>query len=193
MRIPVLQTSSLLKYGLATVSLGLLIGLMACNRSPRKEETVTIVEPGEPQFPQGPGVIVLPKDPGAAGKMTVAGIDSDSDGFRDDVQIHLYVNYTDLTERAAVKQLAKALQFMVVNASDSLLARSSAVSMNQAIDCLYGLDYSVFASRVEDIEGVVINTEARTAAYAKSGAYVSGASYTVSTVVDNTAACEVHP
>jgi len=53
----------------------------------------------------------LPPDPGEAGKATLAGIDSDNDGVRDDIEIAIYKRYpNDSLKRDALIQGAKALQ-----------------------------------------------------------------------------------
>ena len=44
----------------------------------------------------------LPPDPGVAGKATLAGIDSDNDGVRDDVQIAIYERHPSEPEKRAV-------------------------------------------------------------------------------------------
>jgi hypothetical protein len=53
----------------------------------------------------------LPPDPGAAGNATLAGIDSDGDGVRDDVQRYIGLTYPQSAkERAALTQAAVALE-----------------------------------------------------------------------------------
>ena len=46
---------------------------------------------------------------------------------------------------------------------------------------------------VDLIEGVVVNTKARTQAYIAAGAFVSGGTFSVSTVADNAASCREAP
>src|SRR4029077_17545529 len=53
----------------------------------------------------------LPPDPGATGRATVAGIDSDTDGIRDDVQRYIALAYPDSARtRAALTQTTRAVQ-----------------------------------------------------------------------------------
>jgi hypothetical protein len=135
----------------------------------------------------------LPPDPGAQGQVTVAGVDADADGLRDDVQLHIHAAYAGGESRDGAVQLAKAIQDMLLNGSTKPGAVAAGLSLNRAVDCLYGLDAAKFGERVEDIEGVVVNTGARARAYAKAGAFLSGATYGVSTVADNAASCEESP
>ncbi len=134
-----------------------------------------------------------PNDPGSVGKESVAGVDADGDGLRDDVQIFVYDTYSDPAARTASIQLAKSLQQLIVTGTTKSKALTAAGSMNKAIDCLYSLDVEKFGDRVEGIEAVVINTGARAQAYAKAGAFLSGGNFTVSTVANNAASCEVNP
>lgn len=140
-----------------------------------------------------PPVNVLPKDPGNEGKQTVQGVDADGDGLRDDVQIHIYKTYADASVRAATVRLAKAFQALLVTGTSNSTALAAAVSMNRAIDCLYFLDNARFGDHVDDVEEAVVNTGARARAYAKAGAFLSGGSYSVSTVANNSASCEEAP
>ncbi len=51
-------------------------------------------------YPDAHGVEVdgLPPDPGLAGKTTVEGVDSNNNGFRDDVERYIALNYPELSE-----------------------------------------------------------------------------------------------
>lgn len=61
--------------------------------------------------PNGPESHRLPPDPGKAGKKTLMGIDSDSDGLRDDIQRYIYLTYPDQPNvQGALRQLALSLQ-----------------------------------------------------------------------------------
>jgi hypothetical protein len=135
----------------------------------------------------------LPVDPGAQGQVTVAGVDADGDGLRDDVQLRIHASYAEGSSRDGAIQLAKAIQDMLKNGSTKPGALAAGLALNRAVDCLYGLDAAKFGEQVEDIEGVVVNTGARARAYAKAGAFLSGGTYGVSTVADNAASCEASP
>jgi hypothetical protein len=174
MRIP---TSPLL----AALALASLLGVSGCvhNEDPPAQEP-------EP-------IIVLPPDPGTAGKATVQGIDSDTDGRRDDVQIFVDTTYLDTASRAATSRLAKAFQAFLIQGSDKAGALAAAASLNKAIDCLYALDPENFGDLVDEVEAKVVNTNDRSKAYAKAGAFISGGTFPVSTVADNAASCRETP
>jgi hypothetical protein len=136
---------------------------------------------------------VLPPDPGPAGKVTVQGIDSDEDGVRDDVQLFIDSTWSDSATLAASTRFSKALQAFLVSGTDKPAALAAAASLNRSIDCLYAVDPDGFGSIVEHAEAVVVNTESRTRAYARAGAFISGGGFSVSTVADNAAFCREAP
>jgi hypothetical protein len=164
-------------FGIAAL---LLLGLSACG----VQENPT----SETQSPK-----VLPPDPGAAGRLTVEGIDSDEDGVRDDVQIFIDSTWADPATRAACTQLSKAFQDFLIAGSDQPTALAAAVSLNQAIDCVYAVDPGDFGGIVDRVEAVLVNTELRTRAYVRAGAVISGGSFAVSTIADNAASCREAP
>jgi hypothetical protein len=129
--------------------------------------------------------------------LTVQGVDADKDGLRDDVQTYLHDTYSNSASNApalaASIQLAKAFQLLVVTGTDASHALTAGAAMNRAIDCLYSIDPEKFGSRVDDVEGAVVNTGDRAQAYARAGAFLSGGTYNVSTVANNAASCEVAP
>ena len=156
----------------------LMLGLSAC-----------VVEETPVENDPDPIVSGLPPDPGAAGKVTVQGTDSDADGLRDDVQIYVYTTYSDPATRAAAIQLAKSFQALLTTGSTKPNALTAAASMNLAIDCLYSRDADKFGDRVDEVESAVVNTGDRMRAYARAGAFLSGGSYSVSTVANNANSC----
>lgn len=113
----------------------------------------------------------LPPDPGITGSVTLAGIDSDANGVRDDVQRYIGLTYPNSAkERAALSQAASALQTMIVGGA----AQSNLKEVSKALDCLN----STFMTGSGDVRGltlahnaylklrtVVANTPARGQAY----------------------------
>jgi len=115
----------------------------------------------------GPGTSILPPDPGEAGKATLEGIDSDSDGVRDDVQIAIHDRYpTDELTRNALTQQAIALQDAVVtgNSSDVNAMNQASKSVIDAIDCLHE-SVTNPSSELSFLEVNVMNTPDRSQAY----------------------------
>jgi hypothetical protein len=166
---------------ITAMSLVTSLGISACVQVPEEQGVVT------------PPIVKFPPDPGTSGTTTVAGIDADGNGLRDDVQILIENQYAGTAERAAATQLAKSMQTLLAVSADKTQSLAAAGALNRAIDCLYSLGATSFGDRVDVIEGAVVNTEARARAYAKAGTHLSGGTFSVSTVGDNAAACEVAP
>lgn len=108
----------------------------------------------------------LPPDPGAAGKLTIEGIDSDNDGVRDDVQRYIAERWGE-SERAV-----QALRLIAVNAQEQVRIADSvdrdaaydiAVKMAPAASCfMRSVDPKVIESRaIENVEAEVTNTRDR--------------------------------
>ena len=77
---------------------------------------------------QSTPVTNLPPDPGEAGKATVAGIYSDHDGVRDDVQRYIELTITDSARhREALKNVAR-------NTQRELLAKTKEEAIQLAIE-----------------------------------------------------------
>jgi len=107
----------------------------------------------------------LPPDPGKAGKATLAGIDRDQDGLRDDVQRWIAIHYSNSEKtRAALKQKAKALQDFIEDGKDPAKARHDAVAIDKASECLASFAADAFYIN-RDFDAVVLNTYPRLKAY----------------------------
>ncbi len=126
-------------------------------------------------------VIKLPPDPGEAGKKTLAGIDSNNNGIRDDVEIAIYNRYPDYYEmRKTLEQSARSTQASILaGASGSVVELEAAGKQSsRSADCFVGfistslnMDYTPLAIFIEN---TVVNTEERAKAYIKDSAYWSG-------------------
>ncbi len=131
----------------------------------------------------------LPPDPGEAGKETVAGIDSDNDGVRDDIQRWIVLTYPDETNtQQALFQIAKAKQDSLLNSTDKKSAVKAYVSSGKANECLWSIKSYKAISLNKSFFKIMHNTYARTRAWNSYMGLVSG-----STVATNSAglkACE---
>jgi len=118
----------------------------------------------------------LPPDPGDDGKITLTGIDSDSDGLRDDVQIAIHERFpNDDQKRSALTQKAKAIQDAVIagDSSNPTSMNEASKSVINAVDCLHEkMDDPT--SEIGFIEDKVINTSDRSQAYIKFNDSLSG-------------------
>ena len=95
------------------------------------------VEP-PPDPPDPPGTGGLPPDPGEEGKATLAGIDSDADGVRDDIQRYIALTYQDSQKtRAALRQLTLALQKAILESPDEESALRNTETEARASECLW--------------------------------------------------------
>ena len=137
---------------------------------------------------------LLPPDPGAAGMATLAGIDSDNDGVRDDVERYIWLTYpASQKTRAALTQIAKADQNALVAASTS--DRSAAVAASHlSVSGTACLRYS-FGQAATSIENQLIarelNTQLRWKAYSVLQGMLGGEGYRL--LKDKKSGCVVDP
>ncbi len=112
----------------------------------------------------------LPPDPVEAGKQTVAGVDSDRDGVRDDVQRFIVVKYSSSPRTiAAGLQFAKALQSILLSPTVE-----NEQAETEAINCFWGL-YGKNSPTIEnEIESQQLNTKERRAAMDNVNTALSG-------------------
>ena len=117
----------------------------------------------------------LPPDPGAAGEATLAGIDSDHDGVRDDVQRWIAIHYPNSQKiRAALTQMTKTMQLFLMNASDPANAYNISVQMGKDTDCIAYILSSGFSKVTAAHRAVFLNTPLRTRAWLKADHLLSG-------------------
>ncbi len=110
----------------------------------------------------------LPPDPGEAGKATLAGIDSDDDGVRDDVQRYIALTYPDSEKtRAALTQYTVNVQGALIDADDKEKSMQHAEESGRVSACLLYVFGSVDAKRAArlDLKSVILNTDERNYAY----------------------------
>jgi len=142
---------------------------------------------------------ILPPDPGEAGKATLAGIDSDGDGVRDDVQRWIALTYPNSQKtRAALRQMAQAMQNILLNAADVANARVNADIADNAADCIsyvresmLGLAGSDAYSLKEELRAVYLNTLLRTKAWLQHDSHLGGMFFTVP--ADLKQGCDFNP
>lgn len=98
------------------------------------------------------------KDPGEEGKKTLAGIDSDNDGIRDDLQRYINVS-TQGDVQMAYKQFARKAQLRILNHENRELSNFFNHRIENAIACMYAVgDEATFVSKLEPL---MANTELR--------------------------------
>jgi hypothetical protein len=120
----------------------------------------------------------LPPDPGAAGKATLQGIDSDSDGVRDDVQRHIALTYPNSERtRAGLTQYAKATQAALLSAND----RNREATVAHIIESFYADECLSSFLKPEDARAIsddlsvqILNTDSRSRAWITASGFFSG-------------------
>lgn len=123
--------------------------------------------------PQAVTSASLPPDPGAAGKATIAGIDGDNDGVRDDVQHAIAGKFGSSQKKmAAARQHAKGVQG-ILTATNKTEALAAAELMLRAVSCASETDDN-FAEITRPTTGMVVNTKERMSAYQLSNELVAG-------------------
>lgn len=102
---------------------------------------------------------------------SLAGIDTNGNGVRDDVEAYITAKYPDAPQRAAAMQAASALQAaLFVNVQDVAAAKDVSRRVTSAARCIFsrfpGPPTSQYPARVmKELEGVTTNTKARLLAY----------------------------
>jgi len=119
----------------------------------------------------------LPPDPGAAGKTTLAGIDSDNDGVRDDVQRWIVMTYPNSQKaRAAFRQFAVDYQNAILDVTSKAVVRNNFISMQRSMACLQYVRTDFFDVALS-LKPVVLNTTARSRSFLKGDNLLSGGIY----------------
>ena len=129
--------------------------------------------------PEPPGGDNLPPDPGEAGKATLAGIDSDADGIRDDIQRYIALTYPDSQKtRAALRQFTFALDKAIMESPDETSALNNTERMHRASECLWYIHSRNSIIIKNLLKAEYLNTADRSRAYlaydAKLGGHVFG-------------------
>ncbi len=105
--------------------------------------------------------VLLPPDPGEAGKQTLEGIDSDHDGIRDDVQRWVAVNYGAISaQRTALTQHARSHQRYISSIAESTTNADDVLALVKANTCLSFI-FGPTSGTKEAIRLVEVNTQSR--------------------------------
>jgi len=119
----------------------------------------------------------LPPDPGAVGKATLAGVDSDNDGVRDDVQRWIVMTYPNSQKtRAAFRQFAVDYQNAILDVTSKAVVRNNFISMQRSMACLQYVRTDFFDIALS-LKSVVLNTAARSRSFLKGDNLLSGGVY----------------
>jgi hypothetical protein len=136
----------------------------------------------------------LPSDPGEAGKVTLAGIDSDNDGVRDDVQRWIALTYPNSEKvRSALTQEAKINQLYILNALDSVLSKSTARKVILSLDCLSYVSPDAYVAVGRKFDALFFNTYARSKAQIQADHHSSGTVFGSLSYENRKQGCDFNP
>jgi hypothetical protein len=140
----------------------------------------------------------LPNDPGPANDLTLAGVDSDNDGIRDDVERYIVETYLNAPQtRAALTQYSIALQNVVLAGSDEVQARASWTESSAALYCLmYVTGGAIPADPIfKHLRTTILNTDQRIRAFLAAGQFapVSSVSNQLNGPPDRRSFCTFNP
>ncbi len=121
---------------------------------------------------------------------TVAGIDKNNNGIRDDVELAIFKKYPDSAKiRAAELQYAMALQLMLTKVTNSETWIAAAKESSRGAACIGetvpNKNLDLYVNRTEEVQKMVTNTSLRT--QAEDRAY----DFTTSYGLPNTDICNV--
>ena len=137
----------------------------------------------------------LPPDPGEAGKATVAGIDSDGDGVRDDIQRYIALTYHDSVKtRAALTQVTKRMQTELLDATNKQASIADVTAGVNAMDCLY---FIVGSSNVRtifnELKARILNTRERSEASILFNQQIGGQGIGIAPIGERKSRCTFNP
>jgi len=111
---------------------------------------------------------------------TVAGVDADNDGIRDDLETYIDQTYsggTDGPTRDALRQYAKAAQAAMLDAGDQPRSVTHAEARFRAIECLMGRRPRDFPTVFSDVRSRILNTDTRSKAYLQADGQVTATQF----------------
>lgn len=152
----------------AVLALGVTLFIAGCKYSSSGSSSTSSTT----QEPPG-----LPPDPGPAGKATLAGIDSNGNVARDDVERYIAINHQDSAKvRAALMQFAVVAQLELIDSADKQKSIQHSNEEDKAIDCIEYVTGSLQKTEdlYDDLQSVILNTDARNEAYFKYDAQLGG-------------------
>lgn len=134
----------------------------------------------------------LPPDPGEAGKKTVAGIDTNSNGVRDDIERFIAAKHWPNRERIAVLfEFAKVKQSMLVATEhEAILAEAAETTL--VLHCLVRTldgDTAKAGATVREIQYAVYDTPERLLAYLRIDQQLGGQIFEAPSPDDVAATC----
>lgn len=108
--------------------------------------------------------------------VTVAGVDADNDGVRDDIETYIDQTYSggsDGPTRDALRRYAKAAQAAMLEAGDQPRSVTHADERFRAIECLMAQEPADFPTIFSELRARILNTDVRSKAYLEADRQVT--------------------
>lgn len=110
---------------------------------------------------------------------SVAGVDKDHNGIRDDIDTYISKNYVNEEQRKAVNQYAKSLQaYLTTDITDEVAVQEASNQNTRAMSCVFEKfnksDNGPNGSIVEEIGSITTNTKKRLVAFYKFNSALDG-------------------
>lgn len=124
--------------------------------------TLDVTTPPEPRNAEEAALFAsLPPDPGEAGKATLAGVDSNNNGVRDDVERWIAFGFFDRPQQLALLQAGRAFQASALQILPDIQQRATVE--NKALECVISRFPRVQDARQAygHLGGMMMNTEQR--------------------------------
>ena len=124
----------------------------------------------------------LPPDPGEAGKVTVAGVDSNGNGVRDDIERYIALTYPNSEKtRRALTDFAIGMQAALLSDRDIAKVNAATTIESKALDCVEYIEETLPPRRGlwESLRAEILNTKLRSLAYYTYNKLLAGASYSL--------------
>jgi len=136
----------------------------------------------------------LPPDPGLAGQATLAGIDSDNDGVRDDVQRWIALTYPNSQKtRASLTQMTITMQQFILDAVDPAKSMMHAIQMGKDTRCLAYIQGGIFSTISSEHKAIFLNSALRSQAWLQADHQLSGSMFKGMDYADWKKGCNFDP
>jgi hypothetical protein len=113
--------------------------------------------------------------PPPAAPETVAGIDANGDGIRDDIEVYIDATYPVSTQgetNRALRQFSRAAQSTMIDASEPAPSVAHAAERFRALECLMARRPGDFHLPFVELRARLLNTAARSLAYLQADNHV---------------------
>ena len=118
------------------------------------------------------------ESPPPAAQETVAGLDANGDGVRDDIEGYIDTTYPPMAQmdtNRALRQIARSAQATLIDAGDPVRSVANAAERFRALECLMARRPADFHVVFVELRARLLNTTARSFAYLQADNHVTAA------------------